>query len=85
MKDEIKEILEDAKHLARRYRKLTGKPLGITGEVAEFTAAELLNLNLAELGQAGYDAIGEENGDRIRVQIKGTVEPENPNPGRRMA
>jgi hypothetical protein len=50
---------------------LTGKPLGITGEVAEFEAARLLNLELVEARQAGYDAIRMENGVPHRLQIKG--------------
>jgi uncharacterized protein (UPF0254 family) len=33
-----------AKRIARRYRELTGKPLGITGEVGEIQAARLLGL-----------------------------------------
>jgi hypothetical protein len=40
----IAEVLNEAKSLARRFRKLTGKPLGITGEVAEFSAAQILGL-----------------------------------------
>jgi len=81
---EISQILREAKKLARNYRELTGKPLGITGELAEFTAAEILGLELSNLGQAGYDAIRKENGREIKIQIKGTSEPEKPNPGRRM-
>ena len=38
--NEIEEILGEAKTLAKKYRKLTGKPLGITGEVAEVSAAK---------------------------------------------
>lgn len=34
--DEVFQILRDAKVLARRYYHLTGKPLGVTGEIAEF-------------------------------------------------
>lgn len=45
--NEIDEVLADAKALAKKYRKLTGKPLGITGEVAEFSAAQILGLELA--------------------------------------
>ncbi|WP_256574037.1 hypothetical protein [Pseudomonas sp. NFACC24-1] len=41
---EIFEVLRDAKVLARRYYRLTGKPLGITGEVAEYEAATKLGL-----------------------------------------
>jgi hypothetical protein len=39
--DRIMEILRAAKRLAQEYRTLTGKPLGITGEVAEYEAARL--------------------------------------------
>lgn len=68
---EVMEILAAAKLLAQKYRALTDKPLGITGEVAEFEAARLLNLTLVEARQAGYDAIRMENGIPRRLQIKG--------------
>ena len=51
------EILRDAKKLAREYHSLTGKPLGVTGEVAEYEAAQLLGITLTAARQAGYDAI----------------------------
>jgi hypothetical protein len=38
-------ILSTAKRIAREYRELTGKPLGIAGEVAEHEAARLLALS----------------------------------------
>lgn len=41
-KSETRKILRDAKQLARRYRAVTGKPVGITGEVAEYAAARIL-------------------------------------------
>ena len=44
--DAIMRILRDAKLLAREYRALTGKPLGVTGEVAEYEAARILGLEL---------------------------------------
>lgn len=73
--DEIAEILSDAKSLAKRYKKLTGKPLGITSEIAEFSAADILGLELAEARQEGYDAIRKDKGKEIRVQIKGRCIP----------
>lgn len=81
MDKELQEILAAAKDVAVRFRKLTGKPLGITGEIAEFTAAKLLDLKLAEARQAGYDAT-----DRAgrKVQIKGRCLPEKPGPGQRL-
>ena len=43
--------------LAREYYRLTGKPLGITGEVDEYEAARILSVELTPARQAGYDAI----------------------------
>lgn len=63
-------ILAKAKKLAQRYQMLTGKPLGVTGEVAEFEAARLLDLELVEARQAGYDAI-RPGKDKHRLQVKG--------------
>jgi hypothetical protein len=69
--NEIFEILSEAKILAQRYRELTGKPLGITGEVAEYEAARILNLTLTGARQAGYDAVENRDGRSLQVQIKG--------------
>ncbi len=68
---EIFEVLRDAKVLARRYYRLTGKPLGITGEVAEFEAATKLGLDLHCARKAGYDATEIRNGCPVHIQIKG--------------
>jgi len=40
--------LRQAKELAVAYLKLTGKPLGIAGEIAEYEAAEKLGLVMAD-------------------------------------
>lgn len=82
--NEIAEVLADAKSLAKKYRKLTGKPLGIAGEVAEFSAAQILGLELAEARQSGYDAIRKENGKVTKIQIKGRCIADNSNPGQRL-
>jgi hypothetical protein len=55
---------------------LTGKPLGVTGEVAELEAAENLNLVLAPPRQPDFDALQNSNGNSERYQIKGrAVDP----------
>ncbi len=82
--DDLDSILKDAKKVAKRYKKLTGKPLGITGEMAEFTAAKLLKLDLAEARQSGYDATKFHKGNKIKIQIKGRCLPKKPNPGTRI-
>lgn len=81
---EIESVLEDAKKVAKQYKRLTGKPLGITGEVAEFTAAKLLNLELTQARQSGYDAIRKQHGKVVKVQIKGRSLPRKTNPGARI-
>lgn len=63
----LSSTIEAAKAVGNRYRELTGKPLGITGEVGEVIGAELLGLTLCDARQAGYDAT---SNDGRRVQIK---------------
>ena len=81
MNKELQEILAAAKDVAVRFKNLTGKPLGITGEIAEFSAAKLLGLELAEARQAGYDAV---DSSGRKIQIKGRCLPEKPGPGQRL-
>ena len=64
---EITPVLEMAKLAAIDYYRLTGKPLGITGEVGEYYAAKHLGLELAEARTSGYDAIGP---NKKLIQIK---------------
>lgn len=68
---EILDVLHEAKILARRFYRLTGKPLGITGEVAEYEAATKLGLDLHGARQAGFDATTWRNGHEVQIQIKG--------------
>ena len=80
----IDELLTTARELARQYRELTGKPLGITGEVAEFEAARLLALQLAPVRQDGYDATETVGSITRRLQIKGRCLAPGANPGQRV-
>jgi len=50
---------------------MTGKPLGITGEVAEYDATRIIGVRLTPARQAGYDATEVVNGVERRLQIKG--------------
>ena len=84
VQSEVMEILHEAKRLAQRYRHATGKPLGITGEVAEYEAARILGLKLTPARQAGYDAIEERQGSEHRLQIKGRCVLPNWKPGQRL-
>lgn len=81
MDKRVKEILAAVKPLAAEYYRLTNKPLGVTGEIAEFIAAELLGLTLVPARTSGYDALrGTE-----RIQIKGRAFGKDAKPGQRMS
>jgi len=67
----LDKLLIEVKSLAKRYRALTGRPLGVTGEVAEVSAIRALGLELAEVRQSGYDAIRRKGARVERLQIKG--------------
>lgn len=65
-----RDILADVKRLAVEYHELTGKPLGVTGEVAEAEAADKLELELAGPRTKGFDAVRRGVVPQ-KVQIKG--------------
>ena len=72
MNAELQSLAADAKALAKRYRSITGKPLGVTGEIAELEAARVLGLTLEPARQPGWDAVGtRSDGSTERLQIKG--------------
>lgn len=80
--DRMLTILAEAKAPAREYRTLTGKPLGIAGEVAEYEATQLLGLTLTSARTAGYDAVRDSDGRRF--QIKGRCLLPGCKPGQRL-
>lgn len=78
------DLLSEAKRIAREYRHLTGRPLGVTGEIAEYEAVSILGLELADVRQPGYDAIRREGQRQTRLQIKGRCLLPNRKPGQRL-
>ncbi|MCB0622342.1 MAG: hypothetical protein KDC43_00100 [Saprospiraceae bacterium] len=67
--EDVGPILGRAREAAIDYYRLTGKPLGITGEYGEYVAAERLGLELAEARTAGYDAT-DSAGRRIQIKAR---------------
>jgi hypothetical protein len=65
-------LIEETRRLATDYRQVTGLPLPVTGEIANYDAAHLLGLELIQPPPGGYDAVGLQ-GPRagVRYQIKG--------------
>ena len=65
------QLMEHIISVAREYRKRFGKSLGITGEVGEYRAAQLLNLTRAAGNiNEGYDAVDSKG---RKVQIKSRI------------
>ncbi len=82
--ERLLELLKQAKGLAREYRELTGRPLGCTGEIAEYEAVRILGLELAPVRQSGYDAVRHTPMGQQRLQIKGRCVLPGSKPGQRL-
>ena len=80
----VRAILAAVKPLAAEYYRLTGKPLGVTGEIAEYIAAETLGLDLAPPRTKGTDAIRKTKNGQQRIQIKGRAYGEDAKPNQRL-
>lgn len=67
----VNKLISEARRIAAEYRRTTGKPLGISAEIARHDACTNLNLEPNE-DSVGYDALGL-TGERegLRFQIKG--------------
>lgn len=67
----VDKLISEARRIAAEYRRATGKPLGISAEIARHDACTYLELD-AQKDAIGYDAMGL-TGERegLRFQIKG--------------
>ena len=68
---DVEKLMVEARKLAAQYRVATGKPLGISSEIAVHDVIRLMNLQPSETPQAGYDAVGTGVREGRRIQIKG--------------
>lgn len=84
VRERISEILGAIRALAVEYYELTGRPLGVTGEVAEHAACEHLGLELAPARTQCFDALRTVEGATQRVQIKGRAHGDGAGPGQRL-
>lgn len=68
---DVNKLMLEARKLAADYRRATGKPLGISNEIAVHDVIRLMKLVPAEPGAGGYDAIGTGTREGRYIQIKG--------------
>lgn len=67
----VDKLISEARRIAADYRRATGKPLGISSEIARHDACTYLELEPKD-DAVGYDAIGLNNERKgLRFQIKG--------------
>ena len=67
----VDKLISEARRIAADYRRATGKPLGISAEIARHDACTYLELEPRE-DASGYDAIGlKGEHEGVRFQIKG--------------
>jgi hypothetical protein len=72
----VKRIISDA----IKYQKLTGKKLGVTGEVGELLAARRLKLQLCSSSiEAGFDA-KDKSGKKVQIKSRRSEQGEVPSP-----
>ena len=67
----VDRLMDEARRLAAEYRRATGKPLPVSAEIARHDAARLLDLELVDDAELGYDAVGRGERAGRRFQIKG--------------
>lgn len=81
----LERLITEARRLAAEYRRATGKSLGLTGEIARYDAARLLDLELVPVQEGvGYDAVGRGRWEGQRIQIKGRAIFDEGKPGQRL-
>jgi hypothetical protein len=68
---DVDKLMREARKLAADYRRATGKPLGISTEIAVHDVIRLMGLVAAEPGAGGFDAIGTGSREGKYIQIKG--------------
>ena len=68
---DVDKLMAEARKLAADYRKMTGKALGISSEIAVHDVIRLMNLVAVPVQQGGFDAIGRGDIEGKRIQIKG--------------
>lgn len=68
----VDKLMAQTRKLAAEYRQMTGQPLPVTSEIANYDAARLLGLEIIQPPPGGYDALGlNPPREGLRYQIKG--------------
>lgn len=77
-------LIEETRKLAAEFRRTTGTMLPVSGEIARHDVSRHLELELNQNHSEGFDAIGRNTREGLRVQIKSRVVGESVKPGHRI-
>jgi len=66
----LDKLIAETRRLAAEYRRSTGQALPVSGEIARYDAARLLDLTLCEPRVGAVDALGQGEREGQRIQIK---------------
>ena len=69
----IDKLISETRRLAAEFRRSTGQTLPVSGEIARYDAARLLELEVCETRVGGVDAIGRGQREGQRFQIKSRI------------
>ena len=69
----IDKLIEETRRLAAEFRRTTGTMLPVSGEIARYDVSQHLDLELTEDRTCGFDAIGRNMRDGLRILIKSRV------------
>ena len=77
-------LIEETRKLAAEFRRTTGTMLPVSGEIARHDVSRHLDLELNQDRSAGFDAIGRNEREGLRIQIKSRVVGDSVKPGHRI-
>jgi len=77
-------LIEETRKLAAEFRRTTGTMLPVSGEIARHDVSRHLDLELNQDHSAGFDAIGRNEREGLRIQIKSRVVGDSVKPGHRI-
>ncbi|VAW53104.1 hypothetical protein MNBD_GAMMA06-1965 [hydrothermal vent metagenome] len=69
----IDKLINETRRLAAEFKRTTGTMLPVSGEIARYDVSHHLDLTLTNDYACGYDAIGNNAREGLRVQIKSRV------------
>ena len=80
----IDKLINETRRLAAEFKRTTGTMLPVSGEIARYDVSKHLDLTPSNDPGCGYDAIGNNQREGLRVQIKSRVIGDSVKSGHRL-